>query len=1743
MSNSDYDVNFSRDSIEYICSLQNDTWETLKSLDSSYFNENCKVPINVNAFLSIHTLQKKVTSSEKITESLQNHPPSQSPSQLSCFNSSVMSEDIVMSEEPDDNDEISIFPMLLASWNLEFKGKRFSTQRLLMLLDNCSDNNFITERALASLPLNSFLSKETVRLLLVTLAGKEPLICDRVVLCYQIGEGGAWLRTSFLVVEEISTREPLACIHLKNKMIPLRQHHRSHHLAQMGNANHFGWVPGKRVDVLLKSSTTQLLLSQPVLNLYPGYPKMVYYKDPSGGTNNVLSGGLSVQECDCKAEKSLWSTAHVDGQTSSFKVQVSPKDALATLPPELKGDASKLESRLLELFRAENLDRDYNLDNSITLESRVFLDAMEKTFRYDETEKRYEIGLPWLTNTAPKLYNNYSIALSRFKSTENRLMVNLKKGKLTPDDINKVNRSVLEHIESGVYRKIPDQEKAKDPDEICFFLPLRLVYNYESVSTPVRCTMDASCESGSQERGFGPSLNDCIAPGTSSLPDQRACHLAFRRHRFTLGLDLSRYFLSVGVTLENRRYQRFVFREFGTEQEISCYEITSVAWGVSCSPQVCSYVLKKHCRLLMERPRQSAAMVRACEALIDNFTIYADNIQISIDDIPNVREMVHYWEKIFRLGNFRSGKYCSNDPRGLIDLPPEKLSQENTVLFASNDGTQRNMTAQCKLLGEVYNYKTDCYYFGIQFDELYEKYKHIEAISKRHLASAMATVSFSHLQFRGPFVLKAKQLLAKVCQEEAAEIAALPMGAEKPSVSKLWGRDLSKEILLEFREWIHELPKLRDLSLPRHMPCLERPQAPYDFTVVTFCDAGQISCCSVTYIISYDGESKRISSFCQARLRTKPIAMQRMSEKKPYTVPRLEFVALHMGVELTLEVCQILNVDPKKRAYVFSDSTIALAWAKSDLRKLAIWHNRRARDIQQAEIPLRYVYSEINPSDHGTKILPVATLQKPLWRHGPTFLTEKSVDKWPIFDPGLRKLDRKSPEFLDGLNVGSVELAFFTSQVANSKDAKAMPKYPDPKELALLKWLHLKTSMFFRAQRRLAYYLLGIQKLRNSPKLFRPKRHWKKRKQPKNTAAEKTDFTITTAYKDARILWYFWHQSICFGEEQQTLLKQLKQGVPENEGRVGEKSRLYRFNPQLKFVGTRKLPVIYLMGRISGREGGKVALDGGHLSFRDLNKDNIAQRTVKDLARQLHVGKMSKAHMSRGALEKALSDQGVLILRQKFFVRHITAGCCKCSRFRSQRIHQQMSELPKAISDPIVNSAHQLECLRHLMIDFAGPLRVSKGSAFQRRVTRKHADQGVIQVYVLLVVDIVSSYLAAYVTPSVSAADTATALASHIAIFLTPRRVYLDNASGFRLLSDELKTYYDDELAQHRLRDEFSHIHPPIQFSFGKPLHAAGQGKIERHVGLVKEGLRKIHQKELFSLHGLNLALQDVCGVINQTPLALTTEVRDAESVNEQLITPKSLVFGEFDAPEDLYTALESLPKKTSVKEAWEFRKSLAERFSKHYIDGVLPQREKRQKWESATPNLRQLKIGSIVLFDKAPSETDRELANLGSLGGVKLRQYFAGWPLGVIQHFLHGADGRKRGAVLRLPDGRVEYSIKPDGKKVRKLVKSPTLLSRSLNSLRSIPAYHHWSEFDASLKPLPTKSAKPKNPTKRSHGMQLRSSSFFTTGPTGSSEEVLGYVSEVSENLYLNQKLNPDYLGERNFHPIMFPFTNQSNR
>ena len=123
------------------------------------------------------------------------------------------------------------------------------------------------------------------------------------------------------------------------------------------------------------------------------------------------------------------------------------------------------------------------------------------------------------------------------------------------------------------------------------------------------------------------------------------------------------------------------------------------------------------------------------------------------------------------------------------------------------------MCGQTKLLGEVYSWKEDRYFFGIGFDELFERYRDIESVSKRDLASAMATVSFSHLQFRGPFVLQAKALLSKVCQKEADELAALPPGATRPSVSKMWGQDLGKEILDDFRSWIKTLPQLKNLWL------------------------------------------------------------------------------------------------------------------------------------------------------------------------------------------------------------------------------------------------------------------------------------------------------------------------------------------------------------------------------------------------------------------------------------------------------------------------------------------------------------------------------------------------------------------------------------------------------------------------------------------------------------------------------------------------------------------------------------------------------------------------------------------------------------------------------------------------------------------------------------------------------------------------------------------------------------------
>ena len=1673
---------YDNDTVEYISSTQLRVHSLLTKLESSkfpFFESNLRIPLDPKHFLSASTLKGKEEEADCLKLAIKSyHTLKSQPHKQNLEGSSI--DTVPSSAMLAKNDgEKTIFPVLVTNLTLQFKNKTWSgSNSCLVLLDSASDASYITKKALSTIPPNMYYHAGAVQFDLFTLGRSAELGAQRIVAKVCFGQS-QYYEMTFLVVDSIASATPFSCLCVEREIGKARVFYKRHFETSLGQMNHYCFLPGKEIDLLLAAKFHDKLTPKKKQNLFPEFPDLTVIQCPIGDRGNIFYGTVQTRICQCKTNTKSFSAS-----LNKFKEKTTTR-----YPNELKGDAARLESVLLELFRAENLDASYALDSTLKLEDRIFLEIIGESCQFLKSEGRYQIRLPFLDRDPPHLKNNYELARNRFLSTEKRLMNMVKEGHFKPEAIAKIDNSLLEHIESGRYVELPDQSEAavSDPQLECFYLPLRLVFNPRSTSTPIRACLDASSPSGNRQLGFGPSLNSCLLSGLCTLPQQTSCHATFRRYKFAFGLDLSRFFLSINIFPDHQRFQRFCFRKFGSKDKLKAYQIRSVCWGLNSSPAACSLVLKKHCKSFLEHPKlphhKSKAFIAAVDSLIDGKSIYADNILQSCETLEAAVQRVEYLEEIFSSGGFVSSKYFATDPRILKNLPPEKRCQDNLILFHSQDGSTEFVTGSARLLGETFCFSTDSYRFG-GFDELYNKYADCVSVTKRDLASCMARIAFGHIQYRAPYSLYVKTILMQLALQESKEIEELRPDEKRPTVSQLWGRDLSPQFLADFKTWINFLPELDQLRLPRYLPCVEKP---FPCKIISFADAGNFSCCSVSYCVSYDPfQKKQVSNFVMARVRTKPLALERINNKRPFTIPRLEMIALSLAHKHTLEICQDLGLDPKTRAVIYSDSTCALAWCQTPLRSLSLWHHNKVQPIQSSGVPLRYCISELNSADMGTKIISPECLKGDLWKHGPNFL-RLPESQWPKMDPS-EKIDRKSAVFLDGLVKNSQELSFFiqnyktkTVKKSDKLSVKLTPNWMT-KSFAIIDWLFEKSSMFFQVVRRLGCYLFIYYKLKiNAARRNFVKAHKRDltEQDEKNNVNLKI-LSLQEGYTEARFMIFFWHQRETFKDEMTVLLDQIAAGIPLGKGRVDQKSRLFQLNPQIRFMGRTGIPVIFSEGRVSN----KVLLHPGQLNVKNIRLDTIYHRAVKDLVRQLHISEMAKTHLSKKDLVAAIRAQKVHVLRMTQTAKYFTSICGGCARHHSRKINQIMSGLPKELSDPDISKHGQLAVQRYLSIDHCGEFRISSGNPFQRRVTRANA--GIITVHILLISCLTAGHLSLYIVPSVNASWTSFCLKNHANTYVTPWRVYLDNAPAYQNIGNALEQYFADPENRLKLESSFSRSPTQIDFVYGRPLFSAGQGRIERAVQTVKKGLRTIHGHHLFSYYSLATALSDIQAIVNSRPLCQINEFHDSEDVHKTVLTPKMLLFGQCDSDNpgfDIFDALQGVKKDTNLAEQWRFRTHLARQFTDFYQKEVLLEKEVRSTWEQATKNIDQIKPGSVILFPKAPSQADKDLVS--TLGGAHtLKDTFHGWPCGTVKHLLRGRDQSVRGVVIKLP-GKVEFVYK-NGKRVMKEIEG-SLLTRSINSCRLLPAYNRLQELEEALSPIePKQSAKTKQVPK--HEMTLRS-------------------------------------------------------
>ena len=149
--------------------------------------------------------------------------------------------------------------------------------------------------------------------------------------------------------------------------------------------------------------------------------------------------------------------------------------------------------------------------------------------------------------------------------------------------------------------------------------------------------------------------------------------------------------------------------------------------------------------------------------------------------------------------------------------------------------------------------------------------------------------------------------------------------------------------------------------------------------LLCFCDASTKAYASVIYLSSDAGVNLLFSK-----------ARSRVAPKKKLGTPRLEFLAVLIGVRMLDFVQEQLQL-PMEKKFLWTDNQCVLHWImnKKPLT-LTIFVRNRVKEITETkDIRFRHVETSQNPADLATRGVSAQDLDKcELWWHGPKWLQD-----------------------------------------------------------------------------------------------------------------------------------------------------------------------------------------------------------------------------------------------------------------------------------------------------------------------------------------------------------------------------------------------------------------------------------------------------------------------------------------------------------------------------------------------------------------------------------------------------------------------------------------------------------------------------------------------------------------------------------------------------------------------------------
>ena len=616
-------------------------------------------------------------------------------------------------------------------------------------------------------------------------------------------------------------------------------------------------------------------------------------------------------------------------------------------------------------------------DVGMSVEDRRAKAIMDDTVTM--SDGHYMLGLLW-RSPDPYLPDNYQMAKSRLSI--------LKRKFLRDKSLHEKYTEVVEgYLEKGFGRVVPQttESQSESKTELRWYLPHHPVYHPHKPGK-TRVVFDCSANYG------GTSLNDQLLKGPDFLNRLVGVLTRFREERVAIVADVEAMFHHVRVIERDCGALRFLWWPHGDiAKEPVDHQMLVHIFGATSSPSCASYALRKSAT-----DNASDFDKLTVSTVLNDF--YVDDCLESVKTTEVAKRLVSQLCAILAKGGFRLTKWLSNVREVIVSIPEQERAGSVKDIDLDHLPIERT-------LGVQWNVEGDSFEFHVVLKQKEE--------TRRGILSMISSI-FDPLGFLAPFILLAKLLLQELCRQ----------GLD-------WDQTVSAKDLGLWQDWLADLPKLSEVSIPR---CFH----PVDFEPVTyqlhsFSDASNSAYASVTYLRMVDGAGRVHCAFVMGKSRLSPL--------KVISIPRLELSAALLAVN----VCQIVKAElryPISDVMFWTDSTAVLHYIQNESRRFHTFVANRVAKIQSVTIPSQwhYVDSKQNPADDGSRGLRIDEfIENDRWLKGPEFLwkdpgfwpespmaSERTVTDWAQ-DPEVRKETQMVSMVTDEENVLQKYLSSFSS--------------------------------------------------------------------------------------------------------------------------------------------------------------------------------------------------------------------------------------------------------------------------------------------------------------------------------------------------------------------------------------------------------------------------------------------------------------------------------------------------------------------------------------------------------------------------------------------------------------------------------------------------------------------------------------------------------------------------------------------